>query len=114
MTLGLQSRQKATVSTEGSDVLLLRGVNGSSSGISGALRFEARVRVVTEGGVATADGGQLHVQGAASATVVIAAATSFRRYDDVSGDPSARNLDTMRRIEGQAFERLREAHVADH
>jgi alpha-L-fucosidase 2 len=114
MTLGLQSRQNAAVSTEGSDVLLLRGVNGASSGIPGALRFEARIRVVTEGGAVTADGGHLHVQGGASATVVIAAATSFRRYDDVSGDPSARNSDTLRRLEGRTFASMREAHEADH
>jgi alpha-L-fucosidase 2 len=114
VTLGLQSRQKSGVSTEGSDVLLLRGVNGPANGVAGALRFEARAKVTSEGGVVTADASQLHIQGGTSAIIVIAAATSFKRYDDVSGDPTAANRETLRKLESKSFETLREAHVADH
>jgi alpha-L-fucosidase 2 len=114
VTLGLQSRQKSGVSAEGSNVLLLRGVNGAANGVAGALRFEARVQVTTEGGSVTADDSQLHIQGAASVTVLIAAATSFKRYDDVSGDPTATNREVLRKLESRSFETLRQAHVADH
>ena len=72
------------------------------------------MRVITEGGEVSADAGQLHIQGASSATVLIAAATSFRRYDDVSGDPTALTLETLNKVEGKSFEAMREAHTADH
>ena len=113
-TLGMQSRQTASVSTDGSNVLVLRGVNGGAEGIEGALRFEARVQVTTTEGTVTADAGQLHIEGASEAVIVIAAATSFRRYDDVSGDPEALNRETLRRVAGKSYDELHAAHVADH
>jgi len=114
MTLGIQSPQNSAVTTEGSNLLVLRGVNGAANGVAGALRFEALVRVSAEGGTVTADSGQLHIQDATSATIIISAATSFRRYDDVSGDPTATNRETLRKLEGRSFESLRDAHIADH
>jgi alpha-L-fucosidase 2 len=114
LTLGFQSPQDAAVSTSRSDTLILRGVNGASDGVPGALRFEAHVRVTTDGGSVRAGAGQLHVQGASSATIVLAAATSFRRYDDVSGDPAALNQETFQKVEGKTYAAMRDAHVADH
>jgi alpha-L-fucosidase 2 len=114
LTLGFQSPQKAVVSSEGANVLLLRGVNGAANGIDGALRFEARARVSTEGGLVRSDAGQLHIQGTASVTIVIAAATSFRRYDDVSGNATARNEETLRQLQGKTFQAMCDAHVAAH
>jgi len=113
-SLGFQSRQESTVTTEGTDVLVLHGVNGGVGDIAGALTFEARVRVTAEGGSVAAAGGQLHIEGASSTTIVIAAATSFRRYDDVSADPTALTRETLRRVAGRSVDVMREAHVADH
>jgi alpha-L-fucosidase 2 len=113
-TLGLQSRQEASVSTDGANVLVLRGGNGGAEGIEGALRFEARVQVTTPDGAISADAGQLHLEGASEAVIVIAAATSFRRYDDVGGDPEALNRETLRRVAGKSYDELRAAHIADH
>jgi alpha-L-fucosidase 2 len=112
-TLAMPSQQNVSVHAEGHE-LLLAGVNGPANGIAGALKFEARVRVTTDGGSITADAGQLHIQGAAGATILIAAATSYRRYDDVSGDPTAATKATLRAVEGRTFEALREAHIAEH
>ena len=39
--------QSATVTTDGKNILFLRGVNSSANGTPGALKFEARVRVTT-------------------------------------------------------------------
>src|SRR4030095_5143413 len=48
-TAGMATPQKATVTAEGPDTLVMRGVNGAAQGIPGALRFQARVRVLPEG-----------------------------------------------------------------
>ena len=113
-SVGFQSRQMSTVATEGDDVLVLRGVNGAAEGIAGALQFEARMRILTEGGSVTASGGQVHIHGATSATLLIAAATSYRRYDDVSGDPAALNRETLRKVAGRSYDELRAAHIEDY
>ncbi|HEX2860064.1 MAG TPA: glycoside hydrolase family 95 protein [Lacunisphaera sp.] len=113
-TLGAQSHQQATSKTEGDDVLLLDGRNGAAAGIAGALKFQARVKVIPDGGSLRADGQQLHVSGARSALVLIAAATSFKRYDDVGGDPEARNLAAIAAASAKTYDQLLAAHTAEH
>src|ERR1041385_6780341 len=50
-----QTPQNATVSTEGKNTLVLRGVNGDAFGIKGGLKFEARVLVHARGGETAAE-----------------------------------------------------------
>jgi alpha-L-fucosidase 2 len=114
LTVGLHSPQDAVVAAEGDHDLVMRGANRDAHGIAGALRFEARVRVATEGGSVRPGAGRLHIQGAASVTIAMAMATSFRRYDDVGGDPASANRETLRRIEAASFTAMREAHAAEH
>jgi alpha-L-fucosidase 2 len=113
-TLGAQSHQRANSRTEGDDTLILEGRNGGAEGIAGALKFQARVLVKIEGGSLSADGQQLHVSGARSALILVAAATSFRRYDDISGDPAALNDATLAAASAKTYEQLLAAHTAEH
>lgn len=113
-TLGASSHQQVTSRTEGEDTLVLDGRNGSSAGIAGALRFQARIKLIVDGGALRVDGQQLHVNGARSALLLIAAATSFRRYDDVGGDPDALNRATLAAAAGKTYDQLLAAHVAEH
>ena len=80
----------------------------------GALSFESRTRVVTTGGTLSPAGDELTVAGADSATLYIASATSFKRYDDVSGDPDAANRATLAGIGNISYAALRSAHIAEH
>jgi alpha-L-fucosidase 2 len=113
-TLGMQSPQQANSRTEGDDVLILEGRNGGAENIVGALKFQAKVKVAVEGGALRADGQQIHVDSARSALILIAAATSFRRYNDVSGDPAALNDATLRAAAGKTYDQLLAAHTAEH
>jgi alpha-L-fucosidase 2 len=113
-TLGASSPQQATSRTEGDNGLILEGRNGGAENIAGALKFQARVKVIAEGGSVRADGQQLHVSGARSVLLLVAAATSFRRYDDVSGDPAALNEATLRAAAGKTYDQLLAAHTAEH
>lgn len=112
--LGAQSPQIARSRTEGNDVLVLEGRNGSAENIAGALTFEAKVKVAIEGGSLQSDGQQLHIRGARSALILIAAATSFKRYNDVSGDPAALNEATLRAAAGKSYDDLLAAHTQEH
>ena len=49
-TAGMKTPQQATVTVESGDTLVMRGVNGGAEGIKGALKFEARVKVLADGG----------------------------------------------------------------
>ena len=80
----------------------------------GAIRFEARLLVTSEGGTVSVSDGEATVLGADAATIVLAGATNFVRYDDVSGDPVGRNDATVEAVRGTPYAALRRRHVADH
>src|SRR4051812_22827977 len=117
----LDTPQKATVEATADGDLVMRGVNGDGKGatadgqpMTGALRFESRVRVLTSGGTRTASGDAIVVRDADAATLLIAAATSYRRYDDVTGDPAAAVAAALGGASGKAVDALRAAHVRDY
>ena len=108
-----ESPQQSRVEFDSGD-LALRGVNASAHGIDGALKFKLRLRAIAEGGTITLENGALRVAGADAVTLLIAAATSYRRFDDVSGDPAAIARGALDRAAQESFDQLRVAHVADY
>jgi alpha-L-fucosidase 2 len=113
-TIAMSTPMAAAVRADGADTLVLAGVNGDAEGIRGALTYEARVRVIADGGSVVSDGTQLRVIAAKSATLLIASATSFRRYDDVSGDPAAATTKAIAAAAARPFEAIRAEHIAEH
>jgi alpha-L-fucosidase 2 len=119
-TAELQTPQKAAVSVEintnggfvnrtNNATLVMNGVNGDANGIKGALKFQSRVCVLPDSGNISVTGNKISVTNANSVTLLIAAATSYKNYHDVSGDPEAI---VKRQIEG-AYEKWWKGHVAD-
>lgn len=112
--MGMQTPQKAQVSCEGQETLVLSGVNGDSRGIAGALKFTARVKVRTVGGSIAAEGERLSIAGADSATLLIAMATSYKKYNDVSGDPEALTKAAIAAASKKSIENLLKDHIVEH
>ena len=106
--------QQATVATESNDTLVLRGVNGEAFGIKGALKFQAQARVIADAGRASADSGKIVVSGADTALILIAVATSYKNYKDVSGDPDALVRAYLKRAGSRSFVSMRREHVREH
>ena len=113
-TATMKTPQKATVATEGRDTLVLRGRNGSARGIAGALKFEARVRAFAQGGEITTAADSLTITAADSATLLLAGATSYRSFKDVSGDPELATKNCLAKAGRRTFDELRHSHVAEH
>lgn len=106
--------QQAAVTTEGGDTLVMNGRNSAKGGIEGALKFQTRVRVLAQGGTTTSGADSLTVVDADSVTLLIAAATSFRNFKDVSGDPVVLAKNAIDQADRKAFDKLRSDHVAQH
>jgi alpha-L-fucosidase 2 len=113
-TAGLQSPQKAGVEIESGHTLVMRGNNGDSQGIRGVLKFQLRVRVMTGGGTVTTSSDSVTVANADSATLLIAAATSYRSFNDVSGDPEAIVKAQIATAECKTFSILLGEHILEH
>jgi alpha-L-fucosidase 2 len=117
----LVTPQRATTEATSDGDLVMRGRNGDGNGstadgqpMTGALQFEARVRVLPTGGTRTATGDAIAVRDADSVTLLIAAATSYKTFADVSGDPAARVAAVLKGAATKSFETLRDAHVRDY
>lgn len=100
----------------GSDGLRLTGKSSDYLGVPGRLTYEARLVARAEGGQGTVstDYRTLRVSGADAVTIVVAAATSFVNYRDVSGRPAERVREVLDRVAGRSVAALRDAHVAEH
>jgi len=113
-TASMQTRQKASVAVEPPNTLVMQGINGGASNIAGALKHQARVAIRASGGRIEPSDGQITVKDADSALLLIAAATSYKSYKDVTGDPRALTKDAVAKASERPFEMLLKDHVAAH
>ncbi len=132
----LNTPMAASVETDGNDTLVMRGMGGSAGGIRGQLTYQARVKVMAKGGtifagepltrpsatLSPSDGerdgvrgaSQIAVRNADEVTLLITAATSYKRFDDVSGDPESIVKKQLAAAAQKSFAKLREAQLADY
>lgn len=94
--------------------ITLEGRPGSANGIAPAIRFAARARVITATGEVSSRDGCLRVSGAKSAVILVAAATNFRRHDDLGADEKAVAESTLEAAATRSFDAMLTDHVADH
>jgi alpha-L-fucosidase 2 len=121
LTARLKTPQTAVVVVAPDGDLVMSGANGAGAGttadgrsIPGALRFECRVRILSSGGTRTADGDAVVIRNADEVTLLIAAATSYRSFKDVTGNPSVANATTLARASLKSPRTLHDAHVRDY
>lgn len=79
-----------------------------------AIQCAAEISVRHEGGTLRKERGKSVVEGASAATVVLAGATNFVNFRDVSGFPNLRAHTAIEKVKALTYPQLRQAHVADH
>lgn len=94
--------------------LRLTGKSADYLGVEGQLKYEARVKVVNEGGSITTEGTRLKIENADAATLYFVAATNFVNYKDVSADQNARVLADLSQLENQSFESVKTKAIGDY
>ncbi len=110
----IRDADAGSAATSDGDMLVLAGVNTAQQGIAAALRYEARVKMIHQGGELRARDGELMLEGADAALLLISVATSFRRYDDVGGDPEALNRARLDAASAKRYPELLGTHRASH
>jgi alpha-L-fucosidase 2 len=91
------------------DLLILHG-RVEEDGVA----FDSRLRIVNDGGQLLLTDSNALVANATSATIILAAATSFKNYHDIAADPAARCETALKAVADKSFDALLRAHVADH
>jgi alpha-L-fucosidase 2 len=100
--------RSAQIRRDGS-LLAVSGVGGSSQGIPGAVRFYAAARFLHEGGELGADPEAVRIAGADAVTILLSMGTSYRGWEDVSGDAAAEAERHLDAAAGKSHGRLRRA-----
>jgi len=113
LRVSLDSDQQAEVLVE-DGALLLRGRNASRHGIEGNLKFATRIRAINRGGSLAVGKERIEIEGADEVILLLTAATSYRRHDDVSGDPEDITRRQLAAAQKRGFDALRAAHVSEH
>lgn len=103
----------ASIAADGAGALLITGRNEAMHGVAAGLRYAIRIQVSGDGRLEYADG-QLRLRGASDATLLIAAATSYVNYRDVSGDPVAAVRARTRAAALKPYAILKRDHVREH
>ena len=123
-TAALEGARNQAHSNYGTDYFQMDGVlpgtlrlSGKSSdylGIEGRLRYQTDVVVRAEGGSVKVGRRTLTVSHADAVTLILAAATSFVNYHDVSGDPATRVAQVLAQAGARGYRELKQAHEAEH
>ena len=96
------------------DGLKIHGKSDDYLGVEGKLRYAARLVAKSDDGEVEVDYKTLHVRNATTATLVIAAATNFVNYHDVSADQVARVDAVLQKVASRSYEQLKADHMAEH
>ena len=113
-SLRLTSEQPGEAGPVAPDALAFTGTSQAENGIASALRFAVRAKVVNQGGGLRVEADGIRVVDADSLVVLLDAATSFRRYDDVGGDPVASVRARLEAAAAKSFEAMQAAHEVEH
>ncbi|MDF2432990.1 MAG: alpha-L-fucosidase 2 [Mucilaginibacter sp.] len=96
------------------DGLVLKGKSADYLGITGRIKYEARIKAIPEGGTMTVNGADLVIENANAVTLYFVAATNFVNYKDVSADEDKRVKDYLKSIEGKSYPALKDVHLKDY
>ena len=72
------------------------------------------MRATSDGGTVTTNGDLIRIENANSATLYLVAATSFKNFQDISGDPDKRCAQMTAHIQASNYEQLLARHEADY
>jgi len=120
---GLDSPHSNYTVTVDGDEIILRGTANNypkEAGMDGypypesKITFEARLKIINEGGGIIQDEKTIKVTNAKSVTMYLVAATSFVNYNDISANPTERCKSYLINLEGKSYETLKADHIADY
>jgi len=103
------AHKDAVYQNPGNDAIIMSG--GVSSG---AIRFESRLVVRVDGGAVESSGDLALVRDATTVTLILAAATNYTNFEDVSADPHKRNEAVLASVADQDYATLYARHLEDY
>jgi len=102
------------LSIAGKNELVLSDVTSDHEGVTGAVEFEIRTRILSDGGAISNNDSSLIITGANEATIFISIASNFKNYNDISGDPTEISSEYLRKAASKNFKDILKNHIEDY
>jgi alpha-L-fucosidase 2 len=78
------------------------------------MKWQSRLRIIPEGGALSTEGDRLVLTGADAATLILAGATNWTAWNDVSGDAAKRCTDYVSNASKHSYDELLKRHLDDY
>ncbi|MHC1704732.1 MAG: glycoside hydrolase N-terminal domain-containing protein [Tenuifilaceae bacterium] len=98
----------------GQDGLMVNGKSADYLGIEGKLRYRAQLKAIPESGTMNVVGDYLIIDKADAVTIIIAAATNFVNYKDISANEELRVQNYLEKVKGKSYEEMVTAAIDDY
>jgi alpha-L-fucosidase 2 len=114
-TATMDRPSKVDVAVNSYNELVMSGKTSDFEKVKGnLLQFEARVRILADGGTITAADTALIVSGADIATIYISIATGFKSYNDISANAGEKAGAYMANAVKKTWDQALKDHIADY
>ncbi|MBK7106247.1 MAG: glycoside hydrolase family 95 protein [Ignavibacteriae bacterium] len=104
---------KVDVKTIGNDLLIMSGITTDCDSIKGALKFQANVKIKIDGGKIFSNDSSLTIQNSNEAIIFISIASSYKNYNDISGDPNLLANSYLENTFTKDFNQIKSNHISD-
>jgi alpha-L-fucosidase 2 len=103
-----------SIAFDGDNTFILSGRASPENGMNSGITFQVRCSIISNGGTTKASAGQLQVRDATEITLYLAIATSYVRYDNISGDPGSTTSATLSSCAHLPFDTVASVTALDH
>jgi alpha-L-fucosidase 2 len=110
-TAAMDRPAEVQLSTEGNNVLIMEGISSDHETVPGGVKFQARLKIIPEGGNVDADANSLVVSGANSVLMFVSMATNYVSYNDISADARLRAAEYLANAEKKQYTQLLNDHI---
>jgi len=113
-TASMNRHDPVDISTEDNNKLIMSGITGNCDSVKGAVKFQAQVKIITEGGSVSAANNNIIVKNADVAIVYISIASSFKNYNDINANAGERADVYLQKALEKNYEQVLKDHIADY
>jgi alpha-L-fucosidase 2 len=113
-TMDRPKPSKVNVSTNGNNELIMSGITGDHETVKGGVQFEAKIKILTTGGSASASDTSLNISNADIATIYISIASNFNNYKDISGNAHERVNAYLQKALKKQYDLSLKDHIVDY
>ena len=93
------------------NTLQMKGVSSTHEGVTGQVKFDAKAKIVNEGGKITSESGKIKVSNANEVLILISIATNFTDYATLNTDEDKKSSNKLDTALKKPFKKLLARHI---